>query len=73
MKFVFNIKSGEKFPEASRPSHIVLCFRLISHIVSQVDSFGGIDSFIEIRATRSDVKLNCSGSCRAPKLELCSL
>lgn len=35
MKFVFNIKSGEKFPE--------------------VDSFGGIDSFIEIRATRSDV------------------
>lgn len=36
MKFVFNIKSGEKFPE--------------------VDSFGGIDSFIEIRATRSDVK-----------------
>jgi len=36
MKFVFDIKQGEKFPE--------------------VDNFGGIDSFIEIRATRSDVK-----------------
>eukprot|EP00435_Cladocopium_sp_Y103_P000736 s3374_g1.t1 len=40
MKFVFNIKSGEKFPE--------------------VDSFGGIDSFIELRATRSDVRPTAS-------------
>lgn len=48
MKFVFNIKEGEKFPEAGRRGH--------AQSISKVDQFGGIDSFIEIRATRSDVR-----------------